>query len=37
VATSAFVGMEDELIVVTKTEIAALIMEPDAAKDYFRD
>ena len=34
-ATSAFVGMDDEIIAVTKSEIAALIMDDDAAKVYF--
>jgi hypothetical protein len=37
VATSAFVGMEDEIIAVTKTEIAVLVMDSDAAKAYFRN
>jgi hypothetical protein len=34
-ATSAFVGMDDEIIAVVKSEITALVMEPGAAKDYF--
>lgn len=34
-ATSAFIGMNDETVVVTKSEIAALIMDDDAAKVYF--
>ena len=34
-ATSAFIGMDDEIVVVIKSEIAALIMDDDAAKVYF--
>lgn len=34
-AVTAFVGMNDEIMVVVKTEIMALIMEPNAAKEYF--
>jgi hypothetical protein len=32
---TAFVGMDDEIIAVVKSEVTALIMEPGAAKDYF--
>jgi hypothetical protein len=31
----ALVGMNDEIIAVVKDSIAALIMDPDAAKAYF--
>jgi hypothetical protein len=31
----ALVGMDDEIIAVVKDSIAALIMDPDAAKAYF--
>jgi len=32
---TAFVGMNDEIVAVVKSEITALIMAPAAAKEYF--
>ena len=33
--TLVLVGMDDEVIVIIKAEIMALVMEPEAAKYYF--
>jgi hypothetical protein len=35
--TSVFIGLKNEVIVVPKDNIAALVMTPDAAKEYFGD